>query len=147
MTWYGSNGFYLDGQGKATWYKSDFESDRLSDTLASSVKSFGYALGLEAGQRVVINDRWSVTPQAQRIWSSLKTDSSLDVLNAYGETPDNNSLAGRTGLSANYKTALMGVNNTEAQFSLGGIVNVYRELKGEADYVTISAADIPYWDN
>ncbi|MBC8719892.1 autotransporter outer membrane beta-barrel domain-containing protein [Ochrobactrum sp. Marseille-Q0166] len=143
VTWYGSNGFYIDGQGKATWYKSDFESDRLSDTLASGVKSFGYALSLEAGQRVTINDRWSVTPQAQLIWSSLNTDSYRDVFDAYVETPDNNSLTGRIGLAANYTTAWKDANNTDAQFSVGGLVNVYRELKSGADYVTVSGADVP----
>ena len=26
LTWYGENGFYLDGQGQVTWYRSDLHS-------------------------------------------------------------------------------------------------------------------------
>lgn len=138
LTWYGANGFYLDGQGKVTWYKSDFESARMDEAVASDVSSFGYALSLEAGKRFALTDRWSVTPQAQLIWSSLNTDGYRDVFDAYISTPDNNSLTGRIGLAANYGNSWQDADGTTTRLELGGVANLYRELKSGANYITVS---------
>lgn len=138
LTWYGDRGIYLDGQAKATWYTSDMESDIASEEVASGVKSFGYAMSLEAGKEFTFNDRWSVTPQAQLIWSSLNTDDYDDIFNAAVNTPSVRSLTGRLGLAANYATNWQAVDGTASQLTLGGIINVYQELKGGADYIMVS---------
>ncbi|TMV04688.1 autotransporter outer membrane beta-barrel domain-containing protein [Brucella haematophila] len=138
LTWYGDNGIYVDGQAKATWYTSDMNSDIASEEVASGVKSFGYAMSLEAGKEFTFNDRWSVTPQAQLIWSSLNTDDYDDIFKASVNTPSVQSLTGRLGLAANYATNWQAADGTGSQLTLGGIINVYQELKGGADYIMVS---------
>ncbi|MEL4073540.1 autotransporter outer membrane beta-barrel domain-containing protein, partial [Ochrobactrum sp. GPK 3] len=128
VSWYGDNGFYLDGQGKVAWYKSDFESDLVTQALASDVSSFGYALSLEGGKRFELDDRWSVTPQAQLIWSSLSTDSFHDVFRSYVESPDNNSLTARIGLAANNASSWTEADGTTTRLEIGGVANIYQDL-------------------
>ncbi|WP_343219498.1 autotransporter outer membrane beta-barrel domain-containing protein, partial [Phyllobacterium endophyticum] len=41
LTWYGQNGFYLDGQAQATWYDSDLRSSTLGTNLAEGSDGFG----------------------------------------------------------------------------------------------------------
>ncbi|WP_162792628.1 autotransporter outer membrane beta-barrel domain-containing protein, partial [Ochrobactrum sp. 3-3] len=33
-TWYGNNGFYVDGQAQVTWFDSDLNSDTANTGLA-----------------------------------------------------------------------------------------------------------------
>lgn len=138
LTWYGENGFYLDGQGKVSWYKADMTSDQLSENIASDVKSFGYALSLEAGQVFALNDRWTLTPQAQLIWSSLNTDDYRDAFRASVNTPDNQTLTGRIGVAADYATSWVDADGTTTGLNVGGLANIYQDLKSSADYITIS---------
>ena len=57
LTWYGDNGFYIDGQGQLTWYRSDLYSSTAKKNLAGGKNNgFGYALSVEAGQRITIDD-------------------------------------------------------------------------------------------
>lgn len=138
LTWYGENGFYLDGQGKVSWYKSDMESDRLSENAASDVKSFGYALSLEAGQAFALNDRWTLTPQAQLIWSSVGTDEYRDVFSASVVTPDNQTLTGRFGVAADYGTSWVDVDGTTTRLNVGGLANIYQDFKSGSNYIVVS---------
>ncbi|MFD1198291.1 autotransporter outer membrane beta-barrel domain-containing protein [Brucella gallinifaecis] len=138
LTWYGENGFYLDGQGKVSWYKSDMESALLNEQIASGVKSFGYALSLEAGQAFALNDRWTLTPQAQLIWSSLNTDDYRDVFNAFVNTPDSQTLTGRIGFAADYATSWIDTDGTTTRLNVGGLANIYQELKSGSNYITVS---------
>ncbi|WP_412766649.1 autotransporter outer membrane beta-barrel domain-containing protein, partial [Brucella intermedia] len=57
-TWYGNSGFYVDAQAQANWYDSDLGVDAVNPTLANGNKGFGYALSLEAGQRIAIDQNW-----------------------------------------------------------------------------------------
>lgn len=57
LTWYGENGFYLGGQGQATWLDSDLDSDSLG-RLADGNDGFGYAISLEGGQPLELNETW-----------------------------------------------------------------------------------------
>lgn len=51
-------------------------------TLTDGNKGFGYGLSAEAGKRVDIDSYWSLTPQAQRTWSSVKFDTFNDAWGA-----------------------------------------------------------------
>ncbi|MGN7963902.1 autotransporter family protein [Brucella sp. 22210] len=142
LTWYGENGYYIDGQGKLTWYKSDLESDLVQQALATGVKSFGYALSLEAGQKFVVSDQWSVTPQVQLIWSSLSTNNYVDVFSAAINTPDNNVLTGRFGIAANFAQSWVEADGSRTRLDFGGIANIYQDLKSGADYINVSDVNI-----
>ena len=54
--------------------------------LADGNKGFGYALGLEAGYRHALNDRWSLTPQAQLVYSRIDFDRFVDPLETFLQT-------------------------------------------------------------
>jgi outer membrane autotransporter protein len=98
LTWYGEDGFYLDGQGKATWFNSDLGSSTIG-SLANDNNGFGYALGLEGGARIQINDGLSITPQAQLVYSSVAFDTFSDPHDAMVSPGDGSSLRGRFGVS------------------------------------------------
>ena len=138
LTWYGQNGFYLDGQGKVSWYRADMESSLLSESIASGVKSLGYALSLETGQAFAVNDRWTLTPHAQLIWSSLNTDDYRDVFNASINTPDNDTLTARFGFAADHRANWVATDGTATRLTVGGLFNVYQELKSGSSYIMVS---------
>lgn len=138
LSWFNDNGFYLDGQAKLTWYRSKYDSSLAGKTLADGVNSLGYAISLETGQSFTLNERWSLTPQAQLIWSSVNTDRYQDAFNASIDTPDNNSLTARFGLAANHLSRWTDADGTTNRLSLGGIANLYQQLNDTADHITIA---------
>lgn len=133
LTWYGDNGFYVDGQAQANWYDNDFDSTTANRRLANGRKGFGYALSVETGQRVDLNDYWSLTPQAQLMWSSVDFDSFNDVWDAVVALRDGDSLTGRIGLSADYRNAWRDANGQIVRTGIYGIANLYQELMGDME--------------
>ncbi|WP_328505102.1 autotransporter outer membrane beta-barrel domain-containing protein, partial [Brucella intermedia] len=79
----------------ANWYDSDLGVDAVNPTLANGNKGFGYALSLEAGQRIAIDQNWSLTPQAQLMFSSVDFDTFKDTYGARISNRDGDSLTGR----------------------------------------------------
>ena len=69
-TWYDTRGFYVDGQLTWTSYASDLSSDSFG-TLTEGNSGTGYALSIEAGQRLDLGSRLTVIPQAQLSLSSV----------------------------------------------------------------------------
>ena len=132
LTWYGDNGFYLDGQGQLTWYKSDLYSSTAKKNLADGKNDgFGYSLSVETGQRITIDDHWSLTPQAQlqysnvdfddftTLWKSGKTDVALDK---------GDSLRGRLSISLDYQNAWQNEQGMTNRSVVYGIANLYNEF-------------------
>ncbi|MFC5387739.1 autotransporter outer membrane beta-barrel domain-containing protein, partial [Aquamicrobium segne] len=83
LTWYGNDGFYVDGQGQVTWYDSNLFSTLANTSLVSGNDGFGYALSLETGKRFAITPEWSLTPQAQLTYSNVRFDSFDDAWDAH----------------------------------------------------------------
>jgi len=129
LTWYGAGGFYLDGQAQLVRYSADIASDDLGSTLVESNQAFGYGLSLEAGQKLGLNDNWSLTPQAQLSYSAVRFDDFADQyggvvsLDAGGDT-----LMGRLGLSADYESAWQDASGASKQAHLYGIANLYYDF-------------------
>src|SRR5690606_15334337 len=107
-TWYGNSGFYVDGQAQVTWFDSDLTSWTANQGLADGRKATGYALSIEAGQRIAIDQNWSLTPQAQLMYSSINADSFRDAWDSRVSLHDGDSLIGRLGLAANYANSWKG---------------------------------------
>ena len=82
LTWLRDDDLYVDGQAQLMWYDSDLPSDAVDEDLASGNDGFGYALGVEAGRRIPLKPAWTVTPQAQLIYSSVDFDSFTDPFGA-----------------------------------------------------------------
>lgn len=128
LTWYGTDGFYLDAQANLTWYDSTLASSTAGTTLISGNGAFGYGFGLEAGQRISLGDGWSMTPQAQLSYAGIAYDPFTDAFGAAVSLTDGNDLKIRLGVSADYEntwTDKMGETNRLQAY---GITNLYYDL-------------------
>ncbi|MBJ6134753.1 autotransporter outer membrane beta-barrel domain-containing protein [Ochrobactrum sp. Q0168] len=128
LTWYGDTGYYLDGQLQLTWYDSKLVSDTLEKSLADGNKGFGYGLSLEGGRRIEVNEHWSITPQAQLVWSSVDFDSFHDVAGVPVDLRNGDSLNARIGLAAEYRNAWRDGYNRLTQTNLYLAANLYQEF-------------------
>lgn len=128
LTWYGNNGYYLDGQLQLTWYDSKLVSDTLEKSLADGNKGFGYGLSLEGGRRIEVNEHWSITPQARLVWSSVDFDSFHDVAEVPVDLRNGDSLNARIGLAAEYRNAWRDGNNRLTQTNFYLAANLYQEF-------------------
>ncbi len=128
LTWYGESGFYVDGQAQATWYKSDLNSMLANLALTDGNDGFGYALSLESGKRVMLNEQWSVTPQAQLVYSNVDFDSFNDVFDATVDLNRGDSLQGRLGLSIDRQNSWYNDKGLIDRTYVYGIANLYYEF-------------------
>lgn len=128
LTWYGESGFYIDGQAQATWYDSNLDSTLAGVGLTDGNNGFGYALSLESGKRLMLNEQWSVTPQAQLVYSNVDFDSFNDVFDARVSLDRGDSLQGRVGLSVDRQNSWYNENGLIDRTYLYGIANLYYEF-------------------
>ena len=128
LTWYGENGFYVDGQGQLTWYDSDLNSKIANTSLVNGNNGFGYALSAETGKRITINETWSVTPQAQLVYSNVRFDSFTDQFNGHVSKDKADSLLGRLGLSVDYQNSWLNNQGMMNRNYVYGIANLYNEF-------------------
>ena len=138
LTWYGNSGFYVDGQAQANWYDSDLKIDN-ANSLTNGHNAFGYALSVEAGQNYAVNNNWSLTPQAQLMWSSLDFKSFSDSYGTQVDKNDGDNLTARLGLAANYRNDWKGNDGRTVNTQFYGIANLYQELSGSSK---INVADV-----
>lgn len=132
LTWYGENGLYLDMQTQAMWYDSDLNSGTAKQSLINGNKGFGYALSFETGKRIGLDASWSVTPQAQLVWSSVDFDTFNDAWGASVSNRSGDSLNARLGISADYRNAWRDTNGIIRRSNIYGIINLYQEFMGAA---------------
>lgn len=129
LTWYGAGGFYVDGQAQLIGYSTDITSDDTGTTLVEGNDALGYGFSLEAGQKIGLNDNWSLTPQAQLSYSAVRFSDFTDQydgvvsLDAGGDT-----LVGRLGLSADYRSEWQDASGKTRQTHLYGIGNLYYDF-------------------
>lgn len=128
LTWYGENGFYLDGQGQVTWYMSDLSSALARTSLTDDNDGFGYTLSLEGGKRIAIDPAWSVTPQAQLVYSNVDFDAFTDAFGARVSLDRGESLQGRLGLALDHENSWQNDNGTLNRTHVYGIANLYYEF-------------------
>lgn len=126
LTWYGNDGFYVDGTVQATWYDSNL-SARPVRSLVSDNDAFGYAFSLESGKRINLDRGWIITPQAQVTYSKVRFDSFSDVFGASVRPGRDDSLQGRVGISLERQldaTRLYTIANLYNEFLDGTSVRV-----------------------
>ncbi|MDX3900374.1 MAG: autotransporter-associated beta strand repeat-containing protein [Sphingobium sp.] len=126
LTWYGPQGFYIDGQAKFSWYRSDLESSLL-DRLTTNNHGSGKAFSVEAGKRSPVGGGLSLTPQIQMVYSTVDFDRFTDPAGASVSRGLGNSLKTRWGISLDYQS-----NETQARRThVYGIANLtYEWLDG-----------------
>jgi len=140
LTWYGSDGFYVDAQAQATWYENDLFSNTANNGFADGKHGFGYAMSLETGKQFDLDETWSLTPQVQLMWSSVRMDGFTDAYQSRVSMDDGNSLSVRMGLSADYRNAWTTVAGTPMKADLYGIMNVYQDFEGDASIMISDTA-------
>jgi outer membrane autotransporter protein len=134
LTWYGDNGFYVDGQAQSTIYRSDLSS-ALANSLTHGNEGSGYAFSVESGKRIAAGNGWSLTPQAQLSYSKVDFDSFADRFGALVSLRDADSLLGRAGLALNHqkiwndgmgtvRADIYGIANLRYEFLNGTSVDV-----------------------
>ena len=128
LTWYGSGGFYLDAQANVTWYDSALSSSTAATGLVSGNNGFGYALGVEAGQRIALAPNWSITPQAQITYSDVRYDGFTDAYGAAVSLVEGNDLTIRLGLSADYQDSWTDAAGETSRLHAYGIANLYYDV-------------------
>ncbi len=128
LTWYGSSGFYVGAQAALSWYESDLKSATLNDTLVSDHDGFGYGLSVEAGKKIALTPQWSLTPQAQLAYSSVRFDGFTDAHGASVSLDDADSLTGRLGLSADYDIDWKDATGRTIRSKFYGIANLYYDF-------------------
>ena len=128
LTWYGNSGFYVDAQAAVTWYDSNLNSRTLQSTLADGNDGFGYGLSVEAGQKIALTRQWSLTPQAQLAYSSVRFDDFTDAYGAAVSLDDADSLTGRLGISADYDRDWKDATGKISRSKFYGIANLYYDF-------------------
>ncbi len=128
LTWYGDNGFYIDAQGQATWYDSDLSFGGGDNSLVEGNDGFGYALSVEAGKRFMLNESWSVTPQAQLVYSSVDFDNFNDVFDTRVSLGHGDSLQGRLGVTLDHESSWYNSRGMIDRTHVYGIANLYNEF-------------------
>lgn len=128
LTWYGENGFYLDGQGQVTWYTSDLNSLLANTSLTDGNDGFGYTLSLESGKRIAIDPAWSLTPQAQLVYSNVDFDAFTDVFGSRVSIDRGESLQGRLGLTLDHENSWQNDKGLLDRIHVYGIANLYYEF-------------------
>ncbi len=128
LTWYGVNGFYVDAQAQATWLRTDIHSTTANRQLVSGNKGVGPAFSLEAGKRFQIDRHWTLTPEAQLVYSRVAFDSFTDPFNAVVSLASADSLRGRLGLTAEYQNSWLAADRTLSRVSGYGVANLTNEF-------------------
>ncbi|KXO73075.1 hypothetical protein AYJ56_18035 [Brucella anthropi] len=131
LTWYGNEGFYIDAQGEASWFDSDLSSLLANRSLTDGNDGFGYALSIETGKRLQRNEDWTLTPQAQLVYSSVDFDDFTDTFGAPVSLDRANSLRGRLGLSVDRERAWVDDDGFVNRLHGYGIANLYYEFLGD----------------
>ena len=110
------------------WYENTFRSSTASKKLGRGASTAGYAFSAETGRRIALNDRWSLTPQAQLMWSSVLRP--LPRCLGYPRPLRNgDSLTGRrAGIAADYRHSGQDARGRPASTNVYVIANLYQEL-------------------
>src|SRR5690606_29850504 len=117
-----------DGQGSLSWYDSDLHSDTAQANLATDLKGFGYAASLEAGKRIAVSPSWSLTPQAQLIYSKVDYDNFTDSFGSKVSLLNGQNLRGRLGIAADYENSWTDEAGETSRLYSYGIANLYYDF-------------------
>nr|WP_285292518.1 autotransporter outer membrane beta-barrel domain-containing protein [Aureimonas altamirensis] len=140
LTYYAQNGFYADAQVQGTWYQTDIWSDTLDMVEADSNDGFGWSASVEVGRSFDIAYEWSVTPQAQLIYSSVDFDDFTDATGAGVRLLRGDSLVGRLGISLDHETTWQSAGGDTRRLQTYGLVDVRQEF---LDGTRIEVGGIP----
>lgn len=133
ITWYGTQGVYVDGQAQASWFDTTLASTLLDQSLTRGDAGFGYTLSLEAGVAVPLTPEWTLTPQAQLTYGEASFDSFTDPLGTAVSSRDGASGTGRLGVMLDWQRGWGEASGEDAgRAKLYAIANLYNNFLGPA---------------
>lgn len=135
LTWLGASGAYVDLQGQATWLDSDITSAAVG-ALARGNNGFAHALSAEVGRKFDWRQDWTLTPQAQLIYTSVDFDTFTDPAGVVVSTGDADSLRLRMGIAVDRDVSWTGDNGKMQRSHIYGIANLIHEFNPEVSTVT-----------
>ncbi len=127
LTWYGNNGFYADAQASYSWYDSDLASDDFGASVTGNDGS-GYALSIETGKRIALNNGWTTTPQAQLVYSKVDFDDFTGPIGELVALQQAESLKGRLGITADREASWQGDGGDLRRSHVYAIANLHYEF-------------------
>ncbi|MFA5956992.1 autotransporter outer membrane beta-barrel domain-containing protein [Hyphomicrobium sp.] len=127
LTWYGRDGFYVDGQSSFTLYDSNLSSNSVGRLIKDDDGS-GYAFSLEAGQNIAVAPHWSLVPQAQLSYSKVSFDGFNDPFGARVTLDHSDDLTGRIGLALDHVESWRDGEGRISRAKLYGISNLYYDF-------------------
>lgn len=149
LTWFADSGLYLDAQGKLTWFDTSLYSNTLGRSIVSGNDGFGYAFSLEGGRQFAIDDKWSVTPQAQLSYSHVGFTDFQDPFGNTVRLDRGDSLVGRLGISADYKADWKDTNGQAGSTHFYSVASAsYEFLEGTSTLIggdSVSSKNDPLW--
>lgn len=128
LTWYNKNGFYLDGQARVTWYDSDLSAKLAQRSLIKSNNGFGYATSVEGGKRIALDSTWSLTPQAQLVYSNVDFDAFTDPWGAHVSNGHGESLQARLGVTLDHESSRLNARGAPTRTHVYGLANLHYEF-------------------
>ena len=105
-------GFYLDGRFSYTYFDDVDLTSRTRGAVQADLSGHGYAVGLEAGQRLALAglDRVALTPRVRLVWASVELEDFADLAGLPG--------SGRVALET--ATSFKGRFGVLAETAVGG---------------------------
>ena len=139
--------WYADAQAGATWYEVNVGSaDPNRDPLVKEADGLGYAMGVEAGQRMAMGEDLAVTPRVGLAWSKVRVDDFTEMVGKHGvrvSVEDAHSARGRLGVLVEMEAGmgersgrLFGSLDVEQEFSDETQVNVWMTKPTENELKT-----------
>lgn len=131
------------------WFDSDITSTTIGRREVSGNNGHGLAVSGETGYRYQLGNGFSLTPQAQLVWSRVHFDSFTDPFGARVSLQDGDSLRGRLGLSLDYEKAWTATDGTQSRLHAYAIANLYNEFLGgskvRVEHVSFRSRDERLW--
>lgn len=143
LTWYGADGFYLDGQAQLNWFDSDLASTSAGQGLVANNGGMGAVASLEAGKSIDMGDGLSVTPQMQLSYSEVWFDAFDDAFNngAHVSLDKSGSLQARIGVSVDKETTWKSETGSTNRARVYANANLHQEL---LDGSRVSVSGVPF---
>ncbi len=137
-SWRIAGGWYANGSLLLTDYDVDVSSGDMNiGTLKRDASARGALLSLEAGRRIRMSERMSLTPRAWATRSEVSIDKFTDAVDARFSAPDAERFTGGAGIVAETGRTWDG-----GTFSLRGSVDLEQKLDDAETAVDVSGAKL-----